>query len=273
MLNARKGAARLSWVFLDLDGTLLRPDQTISDRVREAVDRLARSVPVSIATGRELLETIRFAEDLGLSAPQICDGGGAIFGMPEGEVLWSLPLEGDVSGQVIDRLKSDGVRFFATHPSGAYSNLEGEIAHLPWVTTDPEDAVGLEFTRIAALRLSREGADALAADLGAQLELNAAVAYLPYNGLWGVDFTHRDANKGLAAARAAATAGLDLEQCAAVGDSFNDLPMLAACGISVAMGNAHPEVAAATAHVVDSVLDDGLAQAIDEVLLPLLEET
>ncbi len=259
----------MRWVFLDLDGTILRPDQTISDPVREAVRRLAARVPVSIATGRELLETVDFAGDLGLGAPQICDGGGTIFAMPDGDVLWSLPL-GPAGGEVLARLRSEGVRFFATHPRGAYTDLDGEIAALPWVTTDPAEARGLEFTRVAALNLSAERAAALARDLGEGLGITAARAYLPYNGLWGVDFTHRGADKGAAAARAAATAGIGLERCAAVGDSYNDLPMLTACGTSVAMGGAPPDVAGAADHVAPPVGRDGLAAAIDGVLMPLV---
>ena len=249
---------------------MLRPDQTISERVRRAVRRLSDRVPVSIATGRELLETVRFAEDLGLGALQVCDGGGTIFAMPGGEVRWTLPLAEGASGEILARLRSEGVRFFATHPRGAFTDMDGEIAELPWVTTDPAEASGVDFTRIAALNLSKGRATSLAADLGPRLRVHAAPAYLPYNDLWGVDFTHRDANKGAAASLAAATAGIGLEHCAAVGDSLNDLPMLTACGVSVAMGGAPREVAAAAGHLAPPVADDGLATAIDEILMPLL---
>ncbi len=121
----------MQWVFVDLDGTLLRPDQTISARVSAAVGRLRGRVPVSIATGRERLETIRFALDLELSAPQICDGGAIIFDMPDGDVRWSQPLERTAVAAVMDTLEASGCMFFATHPNGAYANLRSEVADLP----------------------------------------------------------------------------------------------------------------------------------------------
>ena len=258
----------IQWVFLDLDGTLLRPDQTISPAVRDAVAGVAGRVPVSIATGRERLETIRFASDLGLTAPQICDGGAIIFGMPDGDLRWSLPLGFPAAEAVMAELKSAGARFFATHPDGAYTNLDGEVAELPWVTTDPAEAEGIAFTRISALDLAEREAQDLAARL-AGLGLHAARAYLPYNGLWAVDFTHHDANKGTAVARLVEAAG-GLADCIAIGDSFNDLPMLRACGLAIAMGGAPPEVRAAADHVVPSVDEDGLATAIEEIVMPLL---
>ena len=257
------------WVFLDLDGTLLRPDQTISAPVAEAIGRLRARVPVSIATGRERLETIRFAADLELTALQICDGGAVIFDMPEGELRWSKPLGKPAVDGVMKALRPSGSLFFATHPDGAYTNLDGEVAELPWVTTDPAEAEGLGFTRISALDLSERAARTLAAELS-RLGLNTARAYLPYNGLWAVDFTDPEANKGTAVSRAAKWAGVALSNCIAIGDSFNDLPMLEACGVSIAMGGAPPEVVAAADFRVPSVEEDGLALAIDEFVMPLL---
>ena len=261
----------IQWAFVDLDGTLLRPDQKISRNVVDSVRRLNDRVPVSIATGRERLETIRFASDLGLTAPQICDGGAAIFGMPDGQVEWSLPLETPAAKAVICELQSVGARFFATHPEGAYTNLlSPDVADLPWVTTDPAAAQGIEFTRISALDLSQRGATKLAATLGRRLRLNTARAYLPYNDKWAVDFTHCDANKGIAAARAAAMAGVDLDNSVAIGDSYNDLPMLRACGLAIAMDGAPNEVLSAAQHVVPSVHVDGLSTAIEEIVMPLV---
>ena len=256
---------------MDLDGTLLRPDQKISRNVVESVRRLKDRIPVSIATGRELLETIRFASDLGLTAPQICDGGAAIFGMPDGQVEWSQPLEPPAAKAVIGELQSVGARFFATHPEGAYTNLlSPDVVDLPWVTTDPAAAQGIEFTRISALDLSQSGATTLAATLGRRLRLNTARAYLPYNGKWAVDFTHCDADKGTAVARAAAMAGVDLDNSVAIGDSYNDLPMLRACGLAIAMDGAPGEVLSAAQHVVPSVHVDGLSTAIEEIVMPLV---
>jgi hydroxymethylpyrimidine pyrophosphatase-like HAD family hydrolase len=56
-----------------------------------------------------------------------------------------------------------------------------------------------------------------------------------------------------------------------LGDQRNDLPMFARAGLAIAMGQAPEEVRAAAAHVTRANDEDGVAAAIDEVLLPLVK--
>ena len=56
------------------------------------------------------------------------------------------------------------------------------------------------------------------------------------------------------------------EEICAVGDDVNDLPMIEAAGLGIAMGNALPEVKAAADRVAPSHDEDGLAQAVDWLL-------
>ena len=72
----------------------------------------------------------------------------------------------------------------------------------------------------------------------------------------------RGVNKGSTLALIALMYGIPLEQCAAVGDSENDLPMLEAAGLSIAMGNAPEHVRAAAQQVVDTNAKGGVVQAI-----------
>ena len=91
------------------------------------------------------------------------------------------------------------------------------------------------------------------------------------NGDWMVDFTHADATKETAVLRYAELMGIDRAEVAGAGDSYNDLPLLRACGMRVAMGNAAPEVKAAAHYIAPTVDEDGLAVAIAEYLMPMLE--
>ena len=62
--------------------------------------------------------------------------------------------------------------------------------------------------------------------------------------------------------------GVEAVDMAAVGDSFNDLPMLLSSGLSIAMGDAPDQVKAAADFVAPTVEEDGLALAIREHILP-----
>jgi hydroxymethylpyrimidine pyrophosphatase-like HAD family hydrolase len=73
-----------------------------------------------------------------------------------------------------------------------------------------------------------------------------------------------DKASGLRAA--AGDLGVDLRETVGCGDAENDLPLLAACGTSVAVGNALPPVKAAATIVTTATHGDGVAEAIDRLL-------
>ena len=71
------------------------------------------------------------------------------------------------------------------------------------------------------------------------------------------------ANKGDALRGLAAALGIPMERTMAVGDGLNDMAMLRAAGIRVAMGNAHPDLKAIAGYITDDCDHDGAAKAIE----------
>ena len=82
-----------------------------------------------------------------------------------------------------------------------------------------------------------------------------------------MDITLRGVDKGTAARRVAEMLGLEGHELAAVGDSYNDIPLLEFCGLAVAMGSAPPAVAAVADHTVPTADEDGVAVAIERLIL------
>ena len=239
---------------LDLDGTVIGPDENISPAVHEAIVRLAERIHVFIATGREPADVLRYANELGLTTPQLCDGGANILDPVQGVSTWTAPL-GPVNAEaVVTRLREMGSAFVATHASGTASTFD--------------DVPDWDLIRVSALDLDEDTADALATEFRRNKNMYVIKAVLPYNGLWAVDFTLAGVDKASGIARVGQTLGVNPANMVAVGDSYNDLPMLEACGFSVAMGNAPPEVKDAAEFVAPSVAEDGLAVAISEYVLP-----
>jgi Cof subfamily protein (haloacid dehalogenase superfamily) len=91
-----------------------------------------------------------------------------------------------------------------------------------------------------------------------------AAASQPYY----LDVTHPEANKGSVAQFLAARYGLDPAQIATIGDMPNDILMFAHSGLSIAMGNADPEVKRAARRVTTSNEDEGFANAVARFVLP-----
>lgn len=243
-------------VILDLDGTIIGPDEKITDAVSMAVGGLAQRVPVSIATGRESSDVIKYARQLQLDAPQICDGGATILELSSTETLWRSPLGPENARKVVDRLRTLDTAFIATYPQGSARDYS-QLPH--W-----------DLTRISALDMQESMAEELAGWFSGDDGIQTVKAYLPYNGLWAIDFTHAGVDKGTAAGHLARLLGVTVLEIAAAGDSFNDLALLQACGFGIAMGNAAPEIKEIASYLAPSVEDDGLAVAIEEFLLPRL---
>lgn len=243
-------------LILDLDGTLIGPDELISPGVADAVRKVAEKIGVSIATGRETGDVMRYAGELGLTWPQISDNGAMIIDPSSGDSLWNAPLGEELSCRAMRPIIESGCEFFATHVGGAITDL----AKLDtW-----------ELTRVSALDLDEASADAMIAGMSDEDGLDAVKVWLPYNELWAVDFTRSGVNKGSTLRILCDMTGILPSHTIAVGDSFNDLPLMETAGLGIAMGNAPREVRDAARHVVPSVEEDGLAHALERYVLPLL---
>ena len=241
---------------IDLDGTLIGRDEEISARVNRTVTRLSKLLPVSIATGREAADTIKFARQLGLTSPQICDGGATILDPASGRPVWTDPLHPDHAREIIQTLQSAKARFIATHPEGSVTSYS-HITH--W-----------NLIRVSALDLDEQGADRMVRHFAANQALNVVKVYLPYNDLWAVDFTNSQVDKGAATIKLGQMISVDVGDMMGAGDSYNDLPLLRLCGFSIAMGGAPGELKAIADFVAPTVEEDGLAVAIEEFVLPRL---
>ena len=242
-------------LLVDLDGTLMVTD-TISARVRAAVKRVSHHIPVSIATGRRARDVLEYANSLGLKAPQICDGGATILNPPDGEIIWNAPLPEYRAREIVDLLSERGTYFIATHPAGDSFSRE-EVHH--W-----------NLTRISAMDIPESEADNMVRVFSDADDLNVVKVYLHYNGWWAADFTARGIHKGKAAQILADNMGVTPEHFIAAGDSYNDLPMLEIAGYRIVMDSAPPEMKELAHFVAPSVEEDGLAQAIEEIVLPRL---
>ena len=244
-------------LIIDLDGTLIGPDELISPPVADAARDVASKIGVSIATGRETGDVLKYAHELGLTWPQISDNGAMIIDPTSRENLWSGQILGeDLSRRVMQPIIESGYNFFATHSDGAVTDL----ANLNrW-----------DLIRISALDLDADAAQTMIERTSDEAELDSVKVWLPYNRLWAVDFTRKGVNKGSALEALCALTGIEPSQTIAVGDSFNDKPLMETAGFGIAMGNAPAEVRDAARYSVPPVEEDGLALAIRRYVMPLL---
>ncbi|MDA0263956.1 MAG: HAD family hydrolase [Chloroflexi bacterium] len=253
---ANNGRPPILAATLDLDGTIIGANELISPAVYDAIIRLAVRVPVFISTGREPADVLRYSKELGLTTPQVSDGGANILDPVREVSVWTAPLGPVNAKMVVTKIREIGVAFVATHANGTASTFD--------------DVPGWDLIRVSALDMDEGTADSLARDFQGNANMYVTKALLPYNGLWAVDFTLAGVDKATGVARVGKTLGVDPANMVAAGDSYNDLPMLRVCGFTIAMGNAPDEVKAIADFVAPSAEEDGLAVAINDYILPLL---
>ncbi|MCH8281950.1 MAG: HAD family phosphatase [Chloroflexi bacterium] len=240
---------------VDLDGTLIDRSERISARVARAVTQVSSRLPVTIATGREPADTLKYARQLGLTSPQVSDGGATILDPATGRILWHDPLDPQDAQEIVTRLDAMGAAFIATHPQGSLTQMS-QVPH--W-----------NLIRVSGLDMEEEVADRVVAAYAGR-DLQAIKVYLPYNGLWAVDFTRQGVDKATAITRLAGMLGVETGDMAAAGDSYNDIPMLRVCGVGIAMGDAPQELKDMADYIAPPASEDGLAVALEEFLLPRL---
>lgn len=256
----------------DIDGTLLGPSLDPSPRVRAALAAAQRAGHhVTLATGRAHAATVDLALDLDIVEPLICHQGAVI--QRGEEIIAHVPLSLALSRELVafaesrdlhancyigDRLlitreRAEMARYVALVPM-----LQAEI-----VPTLPESA-SEPFTKIVLVLRDEETATRVLGEAEARW---GSVAQVVRSHSHYVELTNPAVSKGNAVMRLAGRLGVPRERVLAVGDNFNDLSMILAAGVGVAMGDAEEAIRAAADWVAPPLAEDGLAAAIERFVL------
>ncbi len=266
-------SAPIRLVALDLDGTLVGDDLVLRPRVREAVAAAqARGVAVTIVTGRMFQAARPFARALAIDGPMVCYQGAAIFEAGTGAVLRETPVSSDVTREVLQWAHDRGVHAqcyaddtLYVEQINRFSKRYTDLARVePVVVPSLRDAFAERPTIKIVLVDDAERADE---HLAALKPLLGARAYLTRSHVDFVEVVDPHVNKGEALAFIAHRYGVSLAATLAVGDAWNDVPLLDAAAIGVAMGSGPPELLARADHVVGDVAHDGVAEAIERYVL------
>jgi hydroxymethylpyrimidine pyrophosphatase-like HAD family hydrolase len=280
-----KPAAGFRMIAIDLDGTLLHPSGRVTDRTREAVLRVVSvGWRVCFATGRNWNESRPVLRQVGHLDTAVFVGGALVVDTRLDRVLHRTTMDGS--------LAADVCRFFENHGLAALALQDFSITGSDYLISDglPMDsATDLWMTLTGAvilrrfdlatepgvhdhtLRISVVAAPAVTAGISAMLTQafgSRIVFHSIAVGSLGVDVLEvfdPAVSKWQGLLTVAAVHGIDPRQIVAVGDDFNDLPMIKSAGLGVAMGNARAEVKAAAGRVIGSNADDGLAVFLEEI--------
>lgn len=250
-------------ILVDLDGTLVGDDHTVSSRNASALVRAeAAGARVVIATGRpvRMLEPVR--ESLGQSVA-LCYNGAIVLDLATGAVLEANLLDGGVFVRAAERVRAGGLRFVAAVEGMPEDGIRAEPGFREGYPIPRASLAELGERAIVKglVRTPLEEFDAVwdAFVTGFAGELEVTRSGIP--GL--IEISATGVSKGGVIDRLARDWGIAASDAIAFGDMPNDLEMFRWAGRSVAMGNAEPEVKVAATEVGADHDDDAVAQILE----------
>jgi Cof subfamily protein (haloacid dehalogenase superfamily) len=253
----------------DLDGTLLRPDETVSDRTRAALAAArAAGITVVLVSGRPPRSLGPIAERIGVGGIAICANGAIVWDLDSGTMLDHAPLAADLATRLVHRVREaiPGALFAVELESGFGREAgwsDGVVAAQPDVLeADALELITGPVTKLLVRQPSIEFAE-LAERARAAVGDDAVVTWA---GLRLVEISAAGVTKAFALERLCRRLGVDASEVVAVGDMPNDLAMLEWAGTAVAVANAQQSVLDAADEVTASNTDDGVAVLLERIL-------
>lgn len=261
----------------DMDDTLLNSSVQISERNARAIkSALAAGKIFLIATGRMYVSARPYAEKLGLDMPLVTYNGALVKGSASGEVFYEHKMKLETANEVLAYCKEKGyyVQLYVgddilikevTDCSRMYTKISG----IP--TTPIGDA--LFHTDEAPYKiLVMTGAEEFAEvwqQFAEKFKGKLDVTSSKDNFL---ELMEPGINKWEAVKSVAASYGVTPDEIMCIGDSNNDISMIANAGIGVAVANAKDNVKAHAKIVTASNNDDGVALVIESILTQQAQE-
>lgn len=263
----------IRFVLSDMDGTLLLPDHSLSQRTIDTVCGLREAgVFFSLATGRPPKAMLQQIQALGVDVPTAGFNGGTLVN-PDGSILEAHRLPA-LAAQITLALLAEqpGVEtwvfadgdWLLRDPDGPMVAREHHGLGYGPVTVDSFEPFLARIDKIVAASSNTS----LLMELEAQLQSRlVGLALASRSQPVYLDVTAMQANKGHALITLAKHLGVPLSQTAAIGDGGNDPAMFQVAGLSIAMGQAPDRVKRQASVVTGTNVEDGAAEAIERFIL------
>jgi hypothetical protein len=275
MMASKNGSAAkpIRMVIADVDGTLVTQEKVLTKRAADAVWRLNEAgIQFSVTSGRPPRGMAMLIDPLKLYQPLAAFNGGVLIKPDLTTVVDQKFLPDGVPLKVIEAIENHGLDVWVYTDTGWYIR-DAKAAHVEreqWTVKFPPTVVKTFaelLNRVAKVVGVSDDLDAVAkcekdVQQAGGTHISAARSQ-PYY----LDVTHPQANKGEVVLTMSRLLNIPSEEIATIGDMPNDVLMFNKSGVSIAMGNASPEVQGSATYVTTSNAEEGFANAIDSFVL------
>jgi len=267
-------SAPVRLLLADVDGTLVTQQKILTDRAREAVAKLdAAGIAFAITSGRPPRGMAMLVEPLKLKTP-IAGFNGGLFVHPDLSIIDARTLPREVALAAVKTLEehkldvwiySGNDWFVRTRHGPHVDREEWTVKFEPTVVANFDDRLE-GVVKIVGVSDDLKAVEVAETDARHQFGDHVSAARSqPYY----LDITHPQANKGAVVKRLSEQLKIPTQNIATIGDMPNDVLMFALSGLSIAMGNASPDVQRAARRVTASNEQEGFAMAVEKYVLPL----
>ncbi len=242
-------------LMIDVDGTLVpnRMDGMPSQKIIDAINKASEKVHIGVATSRPLFLLKEIFRTLNLNGPSVIHGGGQIVDAQTHEILWEQPiLEEDIK---------------KVHKIFKALNMP---THISYKDADKEYDGSVKLDKplqIFAIGVDQKTTEKLHEEISKISTLVFHIVPSWQKGQVGIVITHAQATKQHGIFEVAKILNIDTKEIIGIGDGGNDFPLLMACGLKVAMGNATDDLKAIADYIAPSVEEDGVADVIRKFIL------
>ena len=262
-------------VAIDMDGTLLRTDRTISERTKKTIEKaIAKGVKIVLASGRPMDGIEKYLQELNLVSEEdyvIGFNGALVQNIKTREIIKTNVLNGKDLSYLYNLSKEIGVNVHAFTQKGCitpkmskYSKQEGTMNGIPVDVIDfnhiAEDEEIIKFMMVDEPEVLSQAITELPSEV---YDRYTVVQSTPYF----LEFLNKKANKGEAVKALAEHLNISSKEIMCIGDAGNDAHMIEYAGLGVAMGNAFEEIKEMADYITHSNEEDGVARAIEKFIV------
>ncbi|ERI94119.1 Cof-like hydrolase [Clostridiales bacterium oral taxon 876 str. F0540] len=262
-------------IALDMDGTLLREDKTISRETYKAIQRAKnKGVKVVLATGRPVDGIKRYLQELNLLNDNdyaIAYNGALVQNTKTKDIVAQTLMSLEDIDYLYKLSQELNVNIHAltdhtciTPKWSKYSQVEADINDIPLEFVDFNNLnKNTTIVKIMFIDEPNHLTEVISKLPKEVYEKYSVLRSAPYF----LEFLDKRVNKGYGVELLADKLGIKREEVICIGDAGNDLHMIKFAGLGVAMGNAFPEVKEAADYITLTNEEHGVAHVIDKFIL------
>ena len=272
MSKAEGVPAAVRLVVADVDGTLLTPDKILTPRARAVVRAILEAgIAFTITSGRPPLGMKTIIGELKLRDPVTAFNGG-LFVRPDLSIIHEHLVPGQAARSIIDILIKaeldvwvyDDTNWYVRSRHGLHVDREEWTVQFPPTVVATFEGLLDRLVKIVGVSDDSDTMARCVTQVQHQFGQHVSAALSqPYY----LDVTHPKANKGEVVSALSALLTIPTAQIATIGDMPNDVLMFQRSGVSIAMGNASPEVQHAATFVTTANTEEGFALGMERFVL------